>query len=368
MANKNDSTILEMKHITKRFGHLVAVNDVSISLQRGKLITFLGPSGCGKTTLLRTISGFTEPDEGEIVLDGQVITGIPPNNRDTAMVFQNYALFPHMTVAQNIGFGLQIRKRPKQEIDAEVERLLDLVQMEGLGNRKPHELSGGQQQRVALARALSLHPKILLLDEPLSNLDANLRVSMREEVRKLQRRLDLTIIFVTHDQEEAMSISDLLVVMDHGVVKQIGPPTEVYENPVDDFVANFIGHVNFFPGEVADLSWGEMTFNISQGSLKLDKPKFPVSVGDKLRAVVRPESIDIVAAEKEVADAENVVEGRVEGAMYIGSVMRFTIAAGDQTICVDETDPQYRGMFQENQRVKLILKKRIHMLKSEEHD
>ena len=363
MANEDDSTILEIKNVSKRFGSLTAVNDVSISLERGKLITFLGPSGCGKTTLLRTISGFTEPDAGEIVLDGQEITALPPNQRDTAMVFQNYALFPHMTVAQNIGFGLRIRKRTKPQIDAEVERLLDLVQMEGLGDRKPHELSGGQQQRVALARALSLHPKILLLDEPLSNLDANLRISMREEVRKLQRRLDLTIIFVTHDQEEAMSISDLLVVMDHGIVKQIGPPTEVYENPIDEFVADFIGHVNFFPGEVVDLSGDLMTFKISQGKLKLEMPLLPVSVGDRLKGVVRPESIDIVAAEKDVPDTANVMEGLIEGAMYIGSVMSFTITAGGQTVYVDEADPQYRGMFREGQRVKLILKNRIHLLK-----
>jgi spermidine/putrescine ABC transporter ATP-binding subunit len=363
MPSKDDSTILEIQNVSKRFGNLVAVNDVSLSLKRGKLVTFLGPSGCGKTTLLRTISGFTEPDGGEIVLDGQKITGLPPNQRDTAMVFQNYALFPHMTVAQNIGFGLRIRKRPKPQIDGEVERLLGLVQMEGLGNRKPHELSGGQQQRVALARALSLHPKILLLDEPLSNLDANLRVSMREEIRKLQRRLDLTIIFVTHDQEEAMSISDLLVVMDNGVVKQIGSPNEVYEHPIDEFVANFIGHVNFFPGQVVDLSGGEIILKISQGKLKLEMPSFTVAVGDKLKAVVRPESIDIVATEKEVTHAANEIEGLVEGAMYIGSVMRFNVTAGDQTVYVDEADPQYRGMFQEGQRVKLILKKRIHMLK-----
>ncbi len=363
MANGNDAPILELRNITKRFGNLVAVDDVSLSLERGKLVTFLGPSGCGKTTLLRTISGFTEPDEGIVVLDGQVITGIPPNDRDTAMVFQNYALFPHMTVAQNIGFGLRIRKRPKTEIDAEVERLLDLVQMEGLGKRKPHELSGGQQQRVALARALSLHPKILLLDEPLSNLDANLRVSMREEVRKLQRRLDLTIVFVTHDQEEAMSISDLLVVMDHGVVKQIGPPTEVYEQPIDEFVANFIGHVNFFPGEVVAVSGNEMTFKISQGELKLEMPSVPVSVRDKLKAVVRPESIAIASEETELGDPTNVIEGLIEGAMYIGSVMRFTITVGEQTVYVDEADPQHKGMFQEGQRVRLILRKRIHLLK-----
>jgi len=362
MANGNDSPVLELRNVTKRFGNLVAVNNISFSLERGKLVTFVGPSGCGKTTLLRTISGFAELDEGQIILDGEDITNMPPNGRDTAMVFQAYALFPHMTVAHNIGFGLRVRKNSKQEIDAEVERLLALVQMDGLGDRKPHELSGGQQQRVALARALSLHPKILLLDEPLSNLDANLRVSMREEVRKLQWRLGLSVIFVTHDQEEAMSISDLLVVMDHGVVKQIGSPIEIYEHPIDEFVANFIGHINFFPGEVIDLSGDEMTLKISQTNLKVEIPPFPVSVGDRLKAVVRPESIDIVSAEKELSDRENVLEGRVEFAMYIGSIMRLTIAVGDQTVYVDESDPQHKGIFKDGQKVKLVLKKRIHML------
>ncbi|MBW1979712.1 MAG: ABC transporter ATP-binding protein [Deltaproteobacteria bacterium] len=363
MKNSSNSAILELRNITKRFGSLVAVNDVSFSLQRGKLVTFLGPSGCGKTTLLRTISGFLEPDQGEIILDGEEITSLPPNRRDTAMVFQNYALFPHMTVAQNIAFGLRVRKRPKEEIDREVERLLDLMQMAGLGSRKPHELSGGQQQRVALARALSLEPKILLLDEPLSNLDANLRISMRGEIRKLQRNLGLTIIFVTHDQEEAMSISDLLVVMNMGVVRQIGPPTNIYEHPVDEFVANFIGHVNFFPGEVIAVSGKEMSFRISQGTLKVEIPSFPVAVGDRLRAVVRPESIEIVDGDRQPGHKENVIEGVVTETMYIGSIMRVTIAAGEQTVWVDEADPQYSGMLQEGQRVKLILKKRIHMLR-----
>ena len=363
MASGNNHIILELKNITKRFGSLIAVKNISFSLDRGKLVTFVGPSGCGKTTLLRTISGFIEPDEGQIFLDGKDITHMPPNARDTAMVFQNYALFPHLTIAQNIGFGLRILKKPKKEIDEEVERLLSLVQMDGLGERKPHELSGGQQQRTAVARALSLHPKILLLDEPLSNLDANLRTSMREEIRKLQRRLCLSIIFVTHDQEEAMSISDLLVVMDHGIVKQIGTPIEVYEYPIDKFVANFIGHINFFSGEVVELSENEMIFKNSYISLKVEIPPFPVSVGDRLKAVVRPESINIVNAETKITDTDNVIEGRVVTAMYIGSIMRYTVNAGNHTIYVDESDPQYSGILQEGSQAKLILKKRIHMLK-----
>jgi ABC-type Fe3+/spermidine/putrescine transport system ATPase subunit len=365
MADNGRSIILELQNITKRFGDLTAVDNVSYSLARGKLVTFVGPSGCGKTTLLRIISGFIEPDGGRIILDGEDITRVRPNARDTAMVFQNYALFPHMTVARNIGFGLQMMKKPKNEVKNEVARLLDLVQLGGLGERKPHELSGGQQQRVALARALSLHPKILLLDEPLSNLDANLRVMMRTEVRNLQRRLDLSIIFVTHDQEEAMSISDLLVVMDQGVVKQVGSPTEVYEQPVDDFVANFVGHINFFPGEVTACAGQELILKIDQGEIKVQRPAFDLSPGDRVKAVVRPESIDIVDAQTPTGADQNVLEGRIEVAMYIGSVMRYTITTGNQTVYVDESDPQYQGIFQEGRTVKLILKKRIHLLKAE---
>jgi len=364
MMRKEDSSILELKNIVKRFGELTAVNDVSLDLERGKLITFLGPSGCGKTTLLRVVSGFTIPDEGKVILDGEDITDVQPNGRDTAMVFQNYALFPHMTVAANIGFGLKIMKKTKKEVDEEVERLLALVQMEGLGERRPHELSGGQQQRVALARALSLRPKILLLDEPLSNLDANLRLLMRGEIRKLHRRLNLSIIFVTHDQEEAMSLSDELVVMDHGIVKQVGSPTQIYETPVDEFVARFIGHINFIPGEVIEMSNGHLKLRTCHGDLSVSHVTFPVSSGDRLKAVVRPESIGIAAAsDSGCTDEVNVILGRVEAAMYIGAIIRYTVVCGEETMYIDAADPQYRGILQEGTEVKLYLKKRIHMLK-----
>ena len=364
MASGNAPPILELKNLTKRFGALTAVTDVSFSVEKGKFVTFVGPSGCGKTTLLRMVSGFVEPDRGEIILDSRNVTRTSPNARDTAMVFQNYALFPHMTVAQNIGFGMRIRKKSRGEIEAEVKRLLALVKMEGLGERKPHELSGGQQQRVALARALSLHPKVLLLDEPLSNLDANLRVTMREEVRKLHRRLGLTIIFVTHDQEEAMSISDLLVVMDQGGVKQVGSPSEIYEKPVDEFVANFVGHINFFAGEVKALSGEEMNLQISHGTLRIKRPPFPISTGDRVSLVVRPESISLVDGGEKQVRAENSLEGRVEVAMYIGSIIRYSIRVGDQTVYVDRCDPQYSGIFQEGSLVKLVLKRQIHMFKA----
>jgi ABC-type Fe3+/spermidine/putrescine transport system ATPase subunit len=363
MSDNHRPIILDMQNITKRFGQAVAIDNVSFSLERGKVITFVGPSGCGKTTLLRMISGLTEPTEGKVILDGEDITYLRANDRNTAMVFQNYALFPHMTVAQNLGFGLQIRKKPKEEIRKEVLRLLELVQLEGMGGRKPQELSGGQQQRVALGRALSLHPKILLLDEPLSNLDANLRVMMRDEIRKLQKKLSLSIIFVTHDQEEAMAISDIIVVMDNGVVKQIGKPTEIYEKPADRFVANFIGHINMFEGRVEKLTDTGMAFKTPYGILHISNPDFPIADGDNLCAVVRPESIDIVGTKDGKGDKNNIFQGEVQSSMYVGSTMRYTISVKDKTVYVDVADPQYNGMFPDGDTVNLVLKDRIHLLK-----
>jgi len=364
MADHDRSTVLEIQNLTKRFGRMTAVDNVSFSLENGKLMTFVGPSGCGKTTLLRMISGLTEPTEGQIILDGEDITFLRANARDTAMVFQNYALFPHMTVSQNIGFGLQIRKKPKDEVKSEVERLLELVQLQGLGDRKTQQLSGGQQQRVALARALSLHPKILLLDEPLSNLDANLRVMMREEIRKLQEQLHLSIIFVTHDQEEAMSISDVLVVMDNGIVKQIGSPTEIYERPVDEFVANFVGHINFFDGKVTNISGERMNFLTKQGELNIQLPPFNPVVGDRLKAVVRPESIQIEDPLADTTHTMNLFEGIIESTMYVGSIMRYTVTVEGKRVYLDESDPQYGGIFKDGQKVRLILKDRVHILRA----
>ena len=222
--------ILELKNITKRFGEVVAVDNLNIpAIFKGEFVTFLGPSGCGKTTLLRMIGGFYYPTSGDVIMHGSSINDIPPDKRKTSMVFQNYALFPHMSVFGNIAYGLKLRKLTKEEIHIKIMNILKIVQLEGLEDRKPTELSGGQQQRVALARCIVIEPEIILLDEPLSNLDANLRVTMREEIRKIQRSLNLTTIFVTHDQEEAMSMSDRIVVMNQGRIEQIGTPTEIYE-------------------------------------------------------------------------------------------------------------------------------------------
>ena len=348
---------VRLVNVTKRYGRIVANDHVTLTIKNGEYVSVIGPSGCGKTTLIKNIAGIITPDEGEIHIDGELVNDLPIEDRGIGYVFQNIALFPHMTVWDNITYGPRVKGWSHGETTPLALEMLEMIKLGARSDAFPSELSGGTQQKTAVARALMSRAKLLLFDEPLGALDIKVRAELRYELRRLVEDLGLTALHVTHDQEEAMSISDLLVVMDHGVVKQIGPPTEIYQNPIDEFVANFIGHVNFFPGEVVAFSGNEMSFQISQGKLKLEMPLFPVSVGDRLKGVVRPESIDIVAAEKEVTDTDNVMEGLVEGAMYIGSVMRFTITSGGQTVYVDEADPQYRGMFQEGQRVKLILSK-----------
>ncbi|MFW9926820.1 MAG: ABC transporter ATP-binding protein, partial [Candidatus Thorarchaeota archaeon] len=249
---------ITLKNLRKTFGEVVATDDVHMVLQDGKLSTLLGPSGCGKTTLLRLIAGFYVPDRGQIFFDDKEMTEIPPNKRNTGMCFQNYALWPHMTVFDNIAYGLKLKrvggmKFTKAAIKSRVENALDLVRMGGLGDRTPHQLSGGQQQRVALARALSIEPDVLLLDEPLSNLDAKLRNEMREEILRIQGELGITTVYVTHDQIEALSISDMVAVMDLGYVQQYAPPREIYDKPQTLFVADFIGKCTFLDGKIASL-------------------------------------------------------------------------------------------------------------------
>ncbi len=245
-----DDLAVRADAITKRFDQAVAVDHVSLDVYRGEFLSFLGPSGCGKTTTLRMIAGFEEPDAGTITVMGEDMTDRPPHKRNLGMVFQNYALFPHMTVFDNVAFGLKMRKVGSSELKRRVAQVLDLVQLTQMHQRYPRQLSGGQQQRVALARAIVIEPYVLLLDEPLSNLDAKLRKAMQTELRDLQRRLGITAIYVTHDQEEAMTVSDRIVVMDHGQIMQIGTPTEVYRKPANEFVAGFIGQVNFIRGRL----------------------------------------------------------------------------------------------------------------------
>ncbi|MEH6907648.1 ABC transporter ATP-binding protein [Neobacillus drentensis] len=237
-----------LNHVKKKFGGSLAVKDMDIKIEKGELVSFLGPSGCGKSTTLRMVAGFLQPDEGQIFIGGKDVTRIPANKRDTALVFQNYALFPHMTIFDNVAFGLKMRKLSKDEISTRVNEALEMVHLEKFSDRYPRQLSGGQQQRVALARAIVVKPRLLLLDEPLSNLDAKLRIAMRNQIRELQQKLDLTAIFVTHDQEEALVLSDRIVVLEQGSIRQIGNPQEVFDTPKTHFVADFVGIRNFFDG------------------------------------------------------------------------------------------------------------------------
>jgi spermidine/putrescine ABC transporter ATP-binding subunit len=357
--------LLRLDGLTKRYGNVRATDDVCAGIRRGELVSVVGPSGCGKTTLLRLIGGFLRPDTGSIVLDGETITALPPNRRPTAMVFQNYALFPHMTVAQNIGYALTIRRRPRTEIARRVEELLVLVQLQGISDRRPSQLSGGQQQRVALARALSLQPKVLLLDEPLSNLDANLRVQMRTEITRLQRGLQQTVIFVTHDQEEAMSISDRIMVMDQGRILQIGTPTEIYERPATDFVARFVGVVNFLDGSLRAGASGSTTVMTRLGPLAIRPANGRFGPGDKVSLVVRPEAIRLESHRD--GAGPNRLPGTIESAVYTGAIVRYTVDVGGTRLAVDLSDPRHTPAFVTGDRVTVILPDDPHLLPETNH-
>ncbi|OCR25872.1 ABC transporter ATPase [Pseudomonas syringae] len=281
---------VQLDGVLKRFGDSIALHKVSLKIQEGEFVTLLGPSGCGKTTLLNLMAGFAEADNGEIFIDGQLVTETPPYQREIGIVFQNYALFPHMSVAKNVGYGLRMRRVPKAEIAERVEQALALVKLQGYGERKPSELSGGQQQRVALARALVIRPKVLLLDEPFSALDKNLRLSMQIELKDIQRKLGVTTVFVTHDQSEALSMSDRVVVMSAGHVRQIGTPDAIYRRPQDPFVASFVGDVNILPGRY--LSRDDLaTLELGDSTLRLPAERVHAQVGERLDIYVRPENI-----------------------------------------------------------------------------
>jgi putative spermidine/putrescine transport system ATP-binding protein len=308
-----------LQSIVKRYGPMVAVDDVSLSIGRGELVALLGPSGCGKTTTLRMIGGFVPVTEGRIFVGGRDVTALPPNKRNMGFGFQNYALFPHMTVAQNVAFGLEMRRRPVEEIKRKVDEALDRVRLGAMAERLPKQLSGGQQQRVALARALVIEPDVLLLDEPLSNLDAKLRQEMKIEIRELQRALGITTVFVTHDQDEALSVADRIVVMRDGHIEQDGTPDEVFARPRSHFVADFMGVTNLLRGrlERADC------FRANTGEVFAVAPQ--ASAIDKLVLALRPERIDV--AEASVAAAGNAVEAEVETATYRGLVVDYLVRA-----------------------------------------
>lgn len=322
--------VLQLKQINKYFGQSHVIKDVNIDFEKGHFVTFLGPSGCGKTTLLRMVAGFYEPDDGEILLNGKRIERIPPYSRNTAMVFQEYALFPHMNVFDNVSYGLRVKNRPKEEIERRVKEALDLMQLKGMEDRFPNQMSGGQQQRVAVARALVMNPEVLLLDEPLSNLDAKLRESVRVEFRDIQKKMGLSTIYVTHDQSEALSMSDMIVVLKGGVVHQTGSPQEIYFEPKTPFVADFIGTTNLL--SVKGL--GENT--VSYGNDRIPTTK-SVNAGQEYCLSIRPECLKLV---KEAVDGQVNVKVTIQNKMFLGEKIRYFVndSLGKEWI-IDIYDP-----------------------------
>ncbi len=333
-------TPVRIQSLVKRYGEVFALNDVSLTIHGGELFFLLGPSGCGKTTLLRSIAGFVTPDGGSIRLDEQDITNVPPNKRDTAMVFQNYALWPHMTVADNVGFGLEVQGVPSTERRQRIHETLALVQMETLGGRKPNQLSGGQQQRVALARALVVRPKCLLLDEPLSNLDAKLRLHMRRVIRKLCKQLNLTTIYVTHDQKEALSMADRIAVLKDGQIEQIGTPIDLYNQPANRFVAEFVGETNFIDGQVIDCKNGQCSLKTAAGMIGGAAPAGSLAPGTQATISIRPESVQI-NCNSPTRDGVNRIEGTLLDTVYLGEFAQYEVRIpGDTVVKVLQQNPR----------------------------
>lgn len=341
---------LTLKDITKRFpprgnvAEVTAVNDVNLEINKGELVTLLGPSGCGKTTTLRMIAGFEFPTSGEIILDGEKINSLPPHKRDMSMVFQSYAIFPHLNVFENIAYGLNVKKMNKKEIQKKVDWVLGLVHLEGFGSRSPGQLSGGQQQRVALARALVMEPKVLLMDEPLSNLDAKLREEMRTEIRRIQQELNITSVYVTHDQIEAMTLSDKIVVMNQGVIEQIGTPLEIYRFPNTKFVANFIGRANFINGKVISQKETELVAEVLGKTIHLASSKQKFAAGDGIILIARPEMVSV----KKSGEA---FKGVVKRSVYLGDCIEYDIDVSGNLLTGIENDPNVLEMFPEGENV-----------------
>jgi putative spermidine/putrescine transport system ATP-binding protein len=318
---------LELNHLEKSFGPTRVVKDFDLKIDKGEFVSFLGPSGCGKTTVLRMVAGFETPTSGTIVIDGQDVTALRPNQRNIGMVFQAYALFPNLTVAQNVGFGLRVAGMAKADIAARVAEMLKLIGLSDLGARYPFQLSGGQQQRVALARALAVRPRVLLLDEPLSALDAKIRVSLREEIRAIQRELGITTIFVTHDQEEALSMSDRVVVMTNGIADQVGTPFEIYNRPTTRFVAQFVGTLNLLDAKVVDAVTGHVT--VGETAVALNRTLN--GAHGAISLALRPE---VISLGRHTARGV-ILSGRIAEVHFLGSVIRIRVNVGGNLISLD---------------------------------
>ena len=342
---------VRLDHISKIYQdpktgkNFYAVKDTSLTIEPGSFVTLLGPSGCGKTTTLRMIAGFESPDEGEIYLGDEPINALTPNKRDTAMVFQSYALLPHYNVFDNVAYGLKLRKVPKDEIRERVMHILDLVELTGMEGRMTNQLSGGQQQRVALARALVIEPSVLLFDEPLSNLDAKLRVTMRTESRRIQQEVGITAIYVTHDQSEAMALSDRIIIMRSGVVEQIGSPQEIYYHPVNEFVADFIGEANFLKGRLEALSDNRAQLNVS-GDICHAAPVPGMEVGRDYTIVLRPEAASL--AEEGGLPCEVVLS------CFMGSYQNYHVKVGDTLVKLTDPNPKNKRIYKVGERCRLV--------------
>ena len=341
MANKEKKGV-RLEHISKIYKDpktgkdFYAVNDVSLEIEPGSFVTLLGPSGCGKTTTLRMIAGFESPDAGEIYLGEQPINALTPNKRDTAMVFQSYALFPHYNVYDNVAYGLKLRKVPKKEMDERVAKILELVELTGMEGRMTNQLSGGQQQRVALARAMVVEPGVLLFDEPLSNLDAKLRVSMRTEIRRIQQALGITAVYVTHDQAEAMAISDNIIIMNKGVIAQMGTPEEIYHRPSSEFVADFIGEVNFLEGEVAAKNGDKCVVKVNGHPVEVANPD-NFDVGKTCKLVLRPEA--------GILGDEGALPCKVVLSCFMGAYQNYHVMVGNTLVKLADYCPVGRKVY-----------------------
>lgn len=330
------------EHISKQFGKSLALNDVSFGINKGEFFSLLGPSGCGKTTLLRILAGFEKPEKGRLLLDGQDITFLPPNKRPINTVFQNYALFPHLTIWENIAFGLRIANKTEKEINVEVERMLELIQMREHAFKKPDQISGGQKQRVAIARALINHPQILLLDEPLAALDLKLRQKMLLDLERIHDEVGITFIFVTHDQSEAMAVSDRIAILEKGCLEQIGTPVQIYETPKSTFVADFIGDTNFFDGVVTDTAQKDYSIFKVEGFPPIlcfnDKQ---LVKGDAVHLSVRPEKIHISRETPPTHPLQNVFQGIVDDVIYKGDHTRFGVNVFGKKIAVTQQHSRF---------------------------
>ncbi len=331
MTTGKNQPMVQFKGIMKRFGKVVAVEKMDFEIEEGTLVTLLGPSGCGKTTLLRMVAGLEAPTEGDILIKGKRINDTPIHRRNLGMIFQNYALFPHKTIFDNVAFGLKYRNVSKEKIKEKVTRALEMVRLPGVEKRMPSQLSGGQQQRIAMARAIVIEPDVLLMDEPLSALDENLREEMRREVDNLQKILGVTTIFVTHDQREALSMSDKILVMKDGSKQQEGPPEAVYNQPVNHFVADFLGHSNFITGEVVDVDNGHVKVRIETGDVLLAENKGRFSTGDKVELIVRAQRFDAFPKDEfKPEKGMNHFEGRIKDRSYMGGEVSYFIELGGE--------------------------------------